>query len=93
MHLRIVPPPSGQPEKKLKPKGPDGPDNTSMENAGVLFLAFVLIVVPLSTYTIGRDMWGHEVGTHIGFATGVICILIGSYVLFFSGIFYKFDWD
>ena len=101
MSLRIVPPPGEQlntntktkTRAKTKTEGSDAIDATSVENAGVLFLAFVLIFVPICTYTVARDNWGHDIGTHVGFATGVVCVLVSSYVLFFSGLFYKFDWD
>ena len=95
MNLRIVPSPGEQTDSnnRSKTKEPDGTDANSVENAGVLFLAFILIFLPLFTYTVASNHWGYEIGTHVGFITGVFCVLLGSYVIFFSGLFYKFDWD
>ena len=90
MSLRVVPPP-GSTNRKLGGSG--GSDNGPPENIRIAITAFILIVIPLTAYTIGRDNWGHEVATHIGFFSGVCCVLVGSYILFFSGWFYNFDWD
>ena len=50
----------------------------------VKFVILILLMcfVPLSVYSYGADQWGHRMGTHLGFATGVVCMWIGAYLLF-----------
>ena len=85
MSLRVVPPPGSQGRQSGGSGGSkDGPPP---ENIRIAITAFILIAIPIIAYTLGKDNWGHEIGTHIGFASGVCCVLLGSYILFFSGWF------
>ena len=53
-------------------------------NDDMKFVVLIVLMcfVPLSVYSYGASEWGHRIGTHLGFATGVICMWIGAYLLF-----------
>ena len=91
MALRIVPPPNDY--RKKSSSGDGGSSDPPPENLRLAITAFILIVVPITAYTFGKENWGHEIGTHIGFANGVLCITIGSYIIYLSGWFYDIDWE
>ncbi|MAA77758.1 MAG: hypothetical protein CL916_00745 [Deltaproteobacteria bacterium] len=51
----------------------------------VIFLFFIMCVVPLSAYHFGAQTWGREVGTHIAVGVGAGCTLITSTLIYILG--------
>ena len=86
MHLKIVPPPDD------KPTLVDKLGDKLSESAKYLLIGALLLFVPLSVYNIAVQSVGYEMATHYGFGAGVVCMLLASYLLFFSGWFIDLDW-
>ena len=94
MTLRLVPPnstPSSNedldpilPQSQPKPESEYIEDSDLSENTRLLIVVFILCFVPLFSYTVGKNQWGHEVGTHIGVAVGAFCVFITCGLLYFA---------
>lgn len=86
MDLKIVPPPDDSPTfiERLGER--------LSESAKYLLIGTILLFVPLTVYTWAVGVYGYEMATHIGFGTGAVCMLVSSYLLFFSGWFIDIEW-
>ena len=81
MSLRLVPP------RKKKSSRFEMISDSLSENAKIMILGFLLIFVPLVAYSIGEHFFDHTIGTHIGFFTGTACMLLATYLMYFSSWF------
>ena len=86
MDLKIVPPPDDSPTfiERLGER--------LSESAKYLLIGTILLFVPLTVYTWAVGVYGYEMATHIAFGTGAVCMLVSSYLLFFSGWFIDLEW-
>ncbi len=61
------------------------------ETGKFMVVGVILMFFPLSVYNGTKNSMGYEMATHLGFLTGVVCMLMASYLLFFSGWFMDLD--
>ena len=87
MNLKLIPPPDETPTL-VERIG----DRLS-ESAKYVLIGSVLLVVPLGVYNYAVGGAGYQNAVHWGFGAGLICMLISSYLLFFSGWFMDLDWE
>ena len=81
MSLRLVPP------SRKKNSRFETLSASLSENGKVMLLGFLLIFVPLVSYSTGNHFFNHTIGTHIGFFTGTACMLFACYLIYFSSWF------
>ena len=86
MHLKILPP-EDQNESWIEKVG----DRLS-ESTKFMIIGTILLFIPLCVYNFSKADLGYEMATHLGFGTGVVCMLLASYLLFFSGWFMDIEW-
>jgi hypothetical protein len=87
VNLKLIPPPDETPTL-IERIG----DRLS-ESAKYVLIGSLLLFVPLCVYKYAVETVGYQSAVHWGFGAGLICMLISSYLLFFSGWFMDLDWD
>ena len=86
VNLKLIPPPDETPTL-IERIG----DRLS-ESAEYVLIGSLLLFVPLCVYNYAVEAVGYHNAVHWGFGAGLICMLISSYLLFFSGWFMDLDW-
>ena len=86
VNLKLVPPPDESPTL-IERIG-----NKLSESAKYVLIGFLLLCVPLGVYNFAVETVGYHIAVHWGFGSGLVCMLISAYLLFFSGWFMELEW-